>query len=428
MNIKRFSINYIYTYSHIAMLASLYMIFFYIKSKEITLLGILPWCVCIMLCQVVLTLFLKKERKLQSVAYIALAFFAIQLFIFFKWLSPNLSILSVIIAIAMWLYSYFCCYSSIINEISFEKLIISFELSILLLIFSLFYVSFNDISLIYIIPLALSSVLSLTSLVIIRTAPRQRSSGDGSGIRGMLVILCVVLIIAVLAFLVMALLSEPVAEFAAFLVSGVLLGLKYVLYWIRCFFAWLSSLFPSDEELPSIIEDPASSSTSSEMEAFDFDASFIFTIILIAFLVAALAVVLIVVFRGGKLHVKSSVRSDNVVRTRKKLKHILSDILMRIKRKLSFLINSIVHRNTAPGLFVWMQKRYKPVIGQRKKGETCRSYIMRLSEHFPTLQPQLINFANALDSAYFDTSADTSPYKVMSSHEVISLKKSLKKY
>jgi hypothetical protein len=385
--------------SDISMLTAAVWVFGYAKHREILRIGIIPWLTFALATLLFYRLFLRRERTLiQAATFLAISFAiaAAVLFIFFIRLKGPVSY---IIAVIFQVVPVWHIYSITDAPPTLEKLIGRLEALIMVLLAVLAFAVAIGISLIYTLPCAVSVFLCLIALIVERTA-----DGEGHGRR----MRCAALVLSLFllagagaaAFLLFA--SVPVGSAVTAIALTLLRAVKHIAALMGRLLTWLASLLPESgavEALPETGGQPFD--VSGEAGVFK-DAGPVILLILfgtIAAVLLAFILYAVIKFRRKRLGrtAKKKIRPLNKARSRGHL--ALS--LRRISDSVRFFVDSIIYRNTPPGVLVHLEQWGRRHRMGRLTGETHRHYLSRLATGVPERTGELNRLSDALDSYYF---------------------------
>ena len=377
--------------------------------------GLAIWLICLGLCHVGLTVFLRRERNERDIILFCAVFFAVQAVVIFAVYGLFSSLVGMLAALCMWLYSYYNCYEIAMKPLTPEKLTKVFDLCSLVLIFLLFFCSVKGLPLSMVLPLAISTLLCLFALVLIR-------GGEQRKMRSVFISLALVLGFGLIAGLFVVLASGGVKKLLGFLSAAVSAMLNFMLRCIDAVFRFLASLFPEkqyDMELMDPIEG-ASFGAPQDMDYGLIDPETLMAVLIGAGLCIVAAMVIYHIVRGKRIGLFTAAGGTQGIRRRK------SRLLPAIKKAFSklwdavlFRIRTVTGRNTAPGLLWQIEKRSRPKLHGRKKSETCREFLKRAEQLYTHAHGELNKLADALDSIYYGGDTELSSAEISRMRRVI---------
>ena len=377
--------------------------------------GLALWLMCLVLCHLGLRLFLRKERSERALIFFCGAFFLLQAVLvfgihgFFPGLMGNL------IVLCMWLYSYYSCYELALKPPTAEKITKSFDLCCVVLIFALFFCSVKAQPLKLLLPMAVSDVLCLFGLVVVR-------GGEQRNLRSLFLSGSALLVFGLVSVLFVALASGGVKRILELVSAAVSALLGFVLRCIDALFRFLASLFPQKEyeQLAHLPTEPVSFGAPQDMSFQYIDGELVMSVIIgLGLLVALLAVIYRIV--KGK-HFKVSYTGG----TERGIRRSRSGILSALKRSfhklfaaLSFRIRAARARNTASGLFWQIERRSRTKLRGRAESESCREFLVRASGIYPHALTELMRLADAMDACCFGAGQELSAAEIIKMRRII---------
>ena len=97
------------------------------------------------------------------------------------------------------------------------------------------------------------------------------------------------------------------------------------------------------------------------------------------------------------------------------------DSVYRVREAVRYHVCRILYRDTAPGLFVWLERRKGPGRKARKPTESCREFLLGLQPDYPGAEAVLRSLAEDLDRHYFGGGSR------LSKREIRAMRKTLRK-
>jgi len=386
-----------------------------VEGMENTDPGFAIWLICLSLCHIGMTLFLRRERSEREIILFCGAFFILQTIIIFAVHGLFSSLVGILTALCMWLYSYYNCYDMAMNSLTPEKLTKVFDLCSLVLIFLLLFCSVKELSFNMVLPLAVSTLLCLFALVLIR-------GGEQRKMRSIIISLALVLGFGLIAGLFVALASGGIKKLLGFLSAAVSVVLNFLLRCIDAVFRFLASLFPEkqyDMELMDPIEG-ASLGAPQDMDFSLVDPEVMVAVLIGLGLCAVAAMVIYHIVKGGRAGLQKTAGGEQGIRCKKsRLLPALKKAFSKLWHAVLFRIRTVTGRNTAPGLFWQIEKRSRAKLHGRKKSETCREFLMRAESVYPHAHKELNKLADALDSIYYGGDTELSPAEINNLRRVI---------
>lgn len=394
-----------------------HLILFNFSAPDGDLLGLLVWWGCLILTCLVLALFLRRERTLREIILICAGGFVLQLI-----LTPVLGVRyptawGWFFALLMWGYLYYRCYALLCLPVKPEQLTLALEGSVAALFLAALFVAIGGMVAMVLPPLAIGSLLAILAMASLRTSHARRGSIQGQGSKGHGLLLELLTVFFALSAGVTALIIRPAARGVTWLTQWAQRAGLAVFQGIEGFLRWLASLFPQEDLGPmeSEIESGSSIDISAGGEGAEFDPELLF-LALAALVVLVIAAVLIwKLLRGGARTGAPALRGRQGFRQNVPFRQQLALLWQRMTAFVRFQLAYRRNYNTAPGLLVWLEKRF-----HREAGESPRAFLGRVAESCPEQGENLARLADCLDEHYFGAGA------AMPSQEIAALRKSIK--
>ena len=324
-----------------------------------------------------------------------------------------------IFSLGAWAATYYHAGMLALKPPAAEKIMTAFELSVLTLLFSLFYCSVKAVSFACALPAMIASLCSLAALIGRRTA----TDGKATVNRGAGTVLGVLSAFALGALVLAGLAAGAVKSVVLALWAVVKAAAGFVGRCIRSVLAWLISLIPEGEaaELPM---EPPMAVSPDEMEGMEQlmgSTDWLMYALAGVFALAVLAVVVWLVIRGGGHFRRAVPMAGGRITRRRKPGAALSRWLRRVREAVRYHVCRILYRDTAPGLFVWLERRKGPGRKARKPTESCREFLLGLQPDYPGAEAVLRSLAEDLDRHYFGGGSR------LSKREIRAMRKTLRK-
>lgn len=400
-------------------LHTLFLFFTYDMTPVSDIRGLLIWWGCLSLTFAILTLFLRKPRTLRGVILIAAGGFVLQLVLTIVF-TQRYSFLAWVALIFMWLGMYYRCCSLLLEGIKPESVIAAFETTVVMLFVAAFSVTLSVMTAEALLCMAIGVLLTLIALAQVRSGNARitpESQGNQKG-RFLLVALLVTLGAgaAVLCMLITNTASQLLTQFTKWFFSI----LRSISKAVGCFLRWLASLLPEKDMDSTLMNEPNIILPEGAAEWGTIDNPIPF------YLLLAMGVLLVLfalfwLWRNGGFHsITFRLRTTgHITRKRRSSKHLLLLLWQRFSRWLAFQYSYLRLRNTAPGLFVWLERQMRPHRMERLEHETPRAFLSRLQNHFPESAETLARLATCLDLHYFGGG------HTLSAAEITSMRKQL---
>ncbi len=245
----------------------------------------------------------------------------------------------------------------------------------------------------------LACILTLTSVASLRI-----QTSDARSTAGMALLLAVAGLLFYLANLALGELESMSASFVRVLAKALEAFKAFFLRIITAFFNWLSALF--DRELvyefdPNVLDQRVGSAVYRDY------GSGLWVLAVLGIAVVAALVFLLVRLRGRHLKPKARVRStDGGSRA-----SIHSRRRPRIIGRLLFLFRYLRGRDTAAGLFIWLERRSRRSGFRRGASESPQAFVRRLSEGVgeTPFRDSMVLFADTLERQFYSNREQSLP-------------------
>lgn len=371
------------------------------------------WLCCLSACYLGLGLFLRRARSVRAAIYFCAFFFFAQLVLAFVLRGVFSSLVGMLAAVCMWLYSYFNCFELHIKKATPERYTKSFDLSSLVLMFVLFFCSVKKLHFALALPLALSSLLCLLALVLVR-------GGEGRKLRSLFISGALMLGLGLVSAVFVALASGGLQKLISWFIGCIYAALAFVYRCVNGFFLFLLRFMPEKEYETFAPPEIAGIDTSgAEQQALGFiDAEKLIITVLCIGLALAAALIIHRIIRGKNAVALSAQSADKDIRRRRSgLFAALKKSAASLVKSFRFKLDCLLLRNTAPGLLMQIEAQSKSTLHGRAEGESCREFLGRACEVYPHAENELRTLADALDELYFGSG------KTMSADEVKKLRR-----
>jgi len=401
---------------NVAAMSFLYGVTSFKETGNIQIPGLYIWIACIIACSFVLSLLSGKERSVRLLIAVNAVFFVIQCILSFVFISGYATVEGVLFSILFWLLSYYRCYSMVKNGVKQEQSADGFDLSVVILLLSIACGTMSTMGRNVMYLPAIAAVLSLAGLICAR-ASGGRERGDGRVISGSSLVVFAVLVIAGGAVGLIVLLAEPLRNGIKAVLSALLTAVKWVAETLT---SLLVRALPESDRGDALLGD-LGAGTGGEGAASDyfFEVDWIPRFIVIAIIAAVVIFVVVRFVLGGKRGHLGTFGRASVKKTYRKSR-TLREVFSAFSARVRYFFDTILHRNTARGLFAWLLKRGRAVRMPRGKGETPRAYLMRISEVYPQNREPLHRLADILDEEFFSDGGCH-----VSAHEAASMRRTL---
>jgi len=377
--------------------------------------GLLIWLLCLSGCYVGLELFLRRERSERSIIFFCGTFFALQLVLVFVFHGAFSRVVGMLIAVCMWLYSYYSCYELAMKPLTAEKITKSFDLCSLVLVFALFFCSVKKLPLQMLLPMAGSTLLCLLALVLIR-------GGGQRSFRSVLISSGLILGFAALSAIFVALASGGVKKLIYFVGAAVSSVVGFVFRVIDAVFKFIAGLFPEKqyEMLAPVPTESVELGPPPDMSFEPIDPELVMCAMIAVGILIAAAFIAYRIIKGKRHRIMVKSGTERGLRRNKKglaaaLKRAFSSFFSR----LAFSLRAIKARNTAPGLFRQIERRSRAKLHGRAESESCREFLARAGKAYPHAHAELEKLADAMDSMCFGGAQGPAPAEIIKMRRII---------
>ena len=399
--------------------SSLFAVFQLVETGKLAFPALPVWLVCLLVCYVLLCLLLRKPRSIRPLLVVGGGLFLLQTTVSLAVYGRFAGGFGMIFSLGAWAATYYHAGMLALKPPTAEKIVTAFEMSVLTLLFSLFYCSAKAVSFACALPAMIASLCSLAALIGRRTA----TDGKATVNRGAGTVLGVLSAFALGALVLAGLAAGAVKSVVLALWAVVKAVVGFVGRCIRSVLAWLVSLIPEGEaaELPM---EPPMAVSPDEMEGMEQlmgSMDWLMYALAGVFALAVLAVVVWLVIRGGGHFRRAVPMAGGRITRRRKPGAALSRWLRRVREAVRYHVCRILYRDTAPGLIVWLERRTGPGRKARKPTETCREFLLGLQPDYPGAESVLLTLAEDLDRHYFGGGSR------LSKREIRAMRKTLRK-
>lgn len=398
--------------------SSLFAVFLLVETGRLMFPALPLWCAGLLLCYGALCLLLRKPRTVRLLMVVCLVCFLAQAGLAFWLYGLFAGTTGLLFSLGAWAATYFHAYNLALKPPAAEKLMTAFEVSVLAGLFSLFYCSVRHMAYTAVLPAALAALVALAGLIARRTASGRDKAGAP---RGAGTVLGVLLAFGLGALLLAGAAAGAVKTLALGLWSAVKAVAGFLGRCANALLEWLMERIPEGDpgELPA--EPPAAvlPEGAEPMEQL-VDHTMVLYALLGLVVLAVLAVLVWMLLRGGKLRRRAAVGGGRVTRRRTGPGQALRRWLGRLRQQLFFHIHRILLRDTAPGLFVWLERRNALRRKGRRVSETCQEYLLRLALEDLRHATILHTLANDLDEHYFGSGSRLSRREIRAMRKALS--------
>ena len=354
------------------------------------------WCAASLLCLLTLSLLLRRERPLSLLLGTEIGFFlaqaALSFLLFGRWASWG----GVFISMLAWAGGYLLLFSIATKPATPQMLVNHFDADVLVLVLAVLLASGGTLPVRYSAYAGAAALLSLFSLMLCRM-PGAGKEG-ASGARALLAAgsLAIALAAGVIAWLA----SGGIRAGLVGLWNAFLSLLRWLAHIGGQILDWLFSLFPAGEEeaVQWMEQDSVTLGTAAEETSENGFGLIVLGILLAA---AVLAALIWLFRRRGHVRFRLPQGKAAVRRSRRRRKPVLRPWLQRLKKGLLYRLRVLTRRNTAQGAYARLELAYARRRRGRKKGESCREFLLRAALDCPSAREDLQKLADALDAELY---------------------------
>lgn len=399
--------------ANVVSLHTLFILFSYPRFPVSDTFGLLIWWGCLTATYLVLAQFLRQPRSLRSVILISAGGFFLQLTFTLIFAHRHSTVLAWSILLFMWLVMYCRCCNLLLEGIKPESVIAAFETTVVMLFVSAFAVTLSVMETSSFLFTAIGVLFSLVALVCIRSNHARITAQAQFKQKGSVFLIAFLMAIGGCASILCLLITNPASRLLTRLTQWFFSVLRSIAGTINRFLRWLASLLPEQHVDEALINDPNLPLLGGATEWGTMNSQ-IPLFMMLALLVIFLLLALFWLWRHGGLHTLSFrvQTTGHVVRKRHSSKHLLLQLWKRFSRWITFQNAYLKQRNTAPGLFVWLERQMQARHMERKENETPRAFLFRLQNHFPNSAETISYLASCLDQHYFGTGSALPAAKV----------------
>lgn len=386
--------------TNISAMAFVFCVALFKDEGMILMPGLFFWIAFVIACSLTQTLLSGKERTLRFIMLVTAAFFAVQAIVCFIFTEGYSTFERVLFILIFWMFSYYRCFLLIKSGMKQEQVTDNFDLSVIILLLAAACATMSSMEMSILLFPAIAAALSLSALICARADSGNRSGARGKGIRGSSIIVGTVIVIAGAAAGAVALFSDAIrtgikAFFKALFTALKWLGKAVIAFLLKVF----PPRIPDEGGMIPAVEGTMSGEGESTTELF-FTSEWLFRGIIIGIIALLVAVAVVRFIMGGR-HKTSVAYVSASVKKKRLRRHSFGAAFARFSQRTRFFIDSIIYRNTARGLFAWLLRRGITMRIARKKGETPRAFIERLSEKCPASRERLLEVSDILDREFF---------------------------
>ena len=362
---------------------------------------LLLWWACLLGTHFTLLPVLRKPRSLRTVILLELAGFSLQLTLTVLTARAESAFLYWLMGCILWGTSYFRCHQFLFAPPKAEQVMLGFELTVAALFLTALLVSTGAAPTPLLLCMLLSCVLSLAALAQLRSGHRRAQGSTGG--KGRLLSAALLGGPAAAAALLALLFTDGAAGAVTRLLTAVRRLFSLLFRGVETVVRWLVSLIPEGDMEYTDPPLPGSSGgmTGVEGDTMFFDNRIVLYIALGCVILGLLLFLGYRLLRGGRSKTTVSLPDSRTqVRRSPRFAEVLSLFLRRLKARASRFFAYLRGYHTAPGLFLWLERRLRGKRG-RQTGETPRAFLKRTETLIPDCGEDLRRLADCLDAHYF---------------------------
>lgn len=372
-------------------------------------LGLAIWWLFLAVYQFVMTKYLQAPRELRSIVILSAVFVIAQLGVTIRCAPIFPSFSGWAAAFAMWIATYYRCANAILGGVTPEALMVNFETTAMTLLFSAVVVGLGAMVPGVLIHLCISLFLILIAMMRQRTLHTRIDTQNRESTTTLLLPL-ILLGIAALVVVFCIIISGSAADILTQITAWLSRLLTLAVDLIGAFLFWFFSLFPQPKKNSGDSDFYAEPLPAGQQEQVTTSNGIILYLLIIA-VVVGLIFCVVKIWRTVHLRGRSvKLRTVNAVVVKKNsLWETIKRFWNKLSRKIRFNLHYLSHRNTAPGLLVWIEWQMRRKRMKRKHGETASAFLTRVGNQFPLCQTDLQALAKQLDRYYFGLGDDLPP-------------------
>ncbi|MGE4483786.1 MAG: hypothetical protein AB7C97_01600 [Oscillospiraceae bacterium] len=398
--------NAIILFTTVTFLNYLYMLICNITTDYFSYGSYLPWVIFSMTCYILLSILLRRPRPTAMIVTVLAVFLTAQSIVCLRYYGYYLDMGFTLLALILFALTYFRIFFLVTKKVILKNLNNNFEIAVVFLVFGAIYSSSQNITYEYLYPLAAAAVLSLVAQVYERSFDGRKREKKIRVLQSITIVTSGIFITAVTIFAIILAMRVPIKDAVYTVLSWLKAAWNLIAYAFSRFGAWLMSVFPHSgggtvyEYDPSPYEDIMGSANTPAVTGGDGGGTY-FTVVFIIILIMLLAITAVFIIKHGRTRIGGYRGGGKSAKKGKKRVTLIVLLWRFFAKKISYAWNSIFRKNTVPGLFAWLQKRYRLRRRGRQEMETCRAFIRRIAREYPGEARRFQKLANALDSRYY---------------------------
>ena len=364
--------------------------------------GMLLWWGCLSLTYGILTLLLRRPRSTRTVILIATCGFLLQLVLTLMVAFRPSTVLSWSVLLFMWISLYARCCIQLLEGTQTDAVVTTFELSVLTLFVIGFGVSMAVITPASLLHCAAGVLLTLVAMIRIRSGHTRVDTRSGHSFKSRFFLIALLAGIGGLAAALCTLLTDSASYLLSRLTHWGFTLLRAAAAQVDRFLRWILSLLPAQHMNSALLEEAEAQAPSGAADWGTLNSQLLFYLMLGVIVLFALIALVWIWRNGGFRRVAFRSRTmTQVSRKHRSLRDLLRQLWQRYQQWFSFQISYLKLRNTAAGLFVWLEQQMRARHLERKTGETARAFLLRIQTTLPSCSEPLSRLADCLDQHYF---------------------------
>lgn len=334
------------------------------------------WLVLTLAAWLVNVLFLLKPRTILPIVILNVLLAAIHAFVLCLIMPPDAPVFSYTLNIAASMVSVALAGYYAVSPVYSDHLLPVFEISFIACVLLLWIQENYAFSEIVLAPVLFAVILNLLSLILVRVCTPSANSEGQSRMKGATVLIVLFVAILLLVAVFSLFLAAPIGDIALKIVDAVIAAFQQLMAWLSEFFHWLMDLLGIEIVDEDIKEKPNSKDPPKNYTAQPKEVSLIILAIIFAGLVF-----LVYKLRHFRFSLKFNRPSTAwLKRLFNDVKQTAIDIWHAFIFKLQSFFFDLTRKNTLQGLFYSIEYSGKRVGLPRGKGETPRTYLLRLRD------------------------------------------------
>ena len=232
--------------------SSLFAVFQLVEAGELVFPALPVWLGCLLVYYALLCLLLRKPRSIRPLLLAGAGLFLVQVGVSWAVYGRFAGGFGMVFSLGAWAATYYHAGALALKPPAAEKIMTAFELSVLSLLFSLFYCSVRSVSLVCALPTLIAAVFALAALIGRRTASGRKATDR----RGTGTVLGAISAFGLGALVLAGLAAGAVKSVVLALWSAVRAAVGFLGRCVSRAVAWLISLIPEGEAGEIVMDTP----------------------------------------------------------------------------------------------------------------------------------------------------------------------------